>query len=67
MMELRCALRRLVYFNHWTLLQLGLYIWKTGVLGKLYHVRSTEETRLVRWLIYLENGSTWQAVLRTVR
>ena len=25
------------------------------------------KTRVVRWLMYLENGSTWQAVLRTAR
>ena len=28
---------------------------------------SLTKTRVVRWSIYLENGSTWQAVLHTVR
>ena len=28
---------------------------------------SLTKTRVVRWLIHLENGSTWQAVLRAVR
>ena len=32
------------FSNYWTLLQLGWYIWETGVLGKLYYARSVDET-----------------------